>query len=192
MKFHETPIEGAFVIQPEPRRDERGFFARLFCSREFAAAGLVSNFVQINNSVTELRGTVRGMHCQLPPAAEIKVVRCVRGAMFDVIADLRPDSPSFGHWFGSELTGENRSMMYAPKGCAHGFQTLSDDVETLYLVGAPYTPELERGFAFDDPAIGIQWPIRASQTSPRDRALPRFDAADPELQRLRGLRSCAF
>lgn len=179
------------MIEPERRGDERGFFARLFCGREFATAGLESLFVQINNSVTARRGTLRGMHYQLPPAAEVKLVRCIHGAMFDVVADLRPDSPSYGRWFGTELTGESRAMMYVPRGCAHGFVTLTDDVETLYFVSAPYTPELERGLPFDDPRIGIQWPLQPLGISPKDRAWRRFDPANPEMQRLRGLRGAA-
>jgi dTDP-4-dehydrorhamnose 3,5-epimerase len=181
-------VEGALVLEPERRDDERGCFMRLFCEQEFVAIGLESRFVQVNNSLTARRGTLRGMHYQLPPAAEVKLVRCIRGAMFDVIADLRPDSPSYGQWFGTELTGESRAMMYVPKGCAHGFVTLTDDVETLYFVSALYTPELERGLPFDDPRIGIQWPIRPLGTSPKDRAWRPFDPADPEMQRLRGLR----
>lgn len=191
MKCHGTPVEDALVIAPELRGDERGFFARLFCEREFAAAGLESRFVQINNSLTARRGTLRGLHYQLPPAAEVKLVRCIRGAMFDVVADLRPDSPSYGRWFGTLLTGANRAMMYVPKGCVHGFVTLTDDVETLYLVSEPYTPELERGLRFDDPWIGIRWPVQSLGMSDKDRAWPRFNPAEPEVQRLRGLRGAA-
>jgi dTDP-4-dehydrorhamnose 3,5-epimerase len=202
LKLHGTPVEGAFVIAPDRQGDDRGFFARLFCEREFAAAGLASRFVQINNSLTARRGTLRGLHYQLPPAAEVKVVRCIRGAMFDVVADLRPDSSSYGQWFGTELTGADRAMMYVPQGCAHGFVTLTDEVETLYLVSAPYTPELERGLPFDDPWLGIRWPIEPLEMSAKDRAWPRFNPVVPEVQRLRGLRgsisgaageqSCAF
>lgn len=191
MKSHGTPVEGALVIAPECRGDDRGFFARLFCEREFAAAGLVSRFVQVNNSFTARRGTLRGLHYQLPPAAEVKLVRCVRGAMFDVVVDLRPDSPSYGRWSGADLTEANRAMMYVPEGCAHGFVTLSDEVETLYFVSAPHTPALERGLRFDDPWLGIRWPIQATAMSDKDRSWPGFNPAAPEMQRLRGLRGAA-
>ena len=188
MKWHGTSVEGALLIAPDRQGDDRGFFARLFCEQEFAATGLASRFVQINNSLTARRGTLRGLHYQLPPAAEVKLVRCIHGAMFDVVADLRPDSPSYGRWFGTELTGANRAMMYVPKGCAHGFVTLTDEVETLYFVSEPYAPELERGLRFDDLWIGIQWPIPPLEMSAKDRAWPRFDPVMPEAQRLRGLR----
>lgn len=187
MKWHRTSVEGALVIAPDRQGDDRGFFARLFCEREFAAAGLASRFVQINNSLTARRGTLRGLHYQLPPAAEIKLVRCIRGAMFDVVADLRPDSASYGRWFGIELTGVNRTMMYVPSGCAHGFVTLTDEVETLYFVSAPYAPEFERGLRFDDPWIGIRWPVQPVEMSAKDRAWPRFNPVAPEAQSLRGL-----
>lgn len=188
MKWLGTSVADALVITPERRGDDRGFFARLFCEREFVAAGLESRFAQINNSLTACRGTLRGLHYQLPPAAEVKLVRCLRGAMFDVVADLRPDSPTYGRWFGAELTEASRAMMYVPKGCAHGFVTLTDDVETLYLVSEPYAPELERGVRFDDPWIGIKWPIQALGMSAKDSTWPRFNPAEPEVQRLRGLR----
>ena len=188
IRFHPTPVEGAYVIALERRGDDRGFFARLFCEQEFGAVGLETRFVQINNSLSARRGTLRGMHYQLAPAAEVKVVRCLRGAMFDVIADLRPDSPSFGRWFGAELSGENRHMMYVPRGVAHGFITLTDAVETLYFMSATYTPELERGIRYDDPRLGIEWPIEPAEISPKDRQWPRFDPDYHDIERLRGLR----
>lgn len=187
MQFHSTPVQGATLIELERRGDDRGFFARFFCEREFAAAGLKSHFVQINTSLTAKRGTLRGMHYQLPPSAEVKVVRCLRGALFDVVLDLRPDSPSFGRWFGAELNAENRTMMYVPEGCAHGFVTLQDDTEALYLVSAFYGPEEERGVRFDDPRFAIAWPEPPVEVSAKDRAWPDFDAAFHGTERMRGL-----
>src|ERR1700710_2504841 len=127
MKFHPTPLHDAYTIELEKRGDDRGFFARFFCQNEFAAAGIPTSIVQINNSLSAKAGTLRGVHYQLPPAAEIKVVRCIRGALFDAIIDLRPDSPTFGQWFGAELTAENRLMIFVPQGFAHGILTLKDD-----------------------------------------------------------------
>lgn len=188
MKFNPTPLAGACTIELEKRGDDRGFFARFFCENEFAAAGLESRFVQINNSLTGKRGTLRGMHFQLPPAAEVKVVRCIRGSLFDVIVDLRPDSPTFKRWFGAELSAENRTMMYVPRGFAHGFVTLSDDTEALYLVSAFYSPENERGLRYNDPAIGIEWPIAPTETSEKDVKWPDLDAGFHGLESMRGCR----
>jgi dTDP-4-dehydrorhamnose 3,5-epimerase len=177
MIFTETPIEGAFLVDLEKRGDERGFFARAFCEREFAAHGLAARFVQINDSLSARRGTLRGMHYQLAPRAETKVVRCIRGALHDVILDLRRGSPTFGRSFGAELSAENRRMMYVPKGFAHGFVTLADDTEALYLVDEPYAPEQERGVRWDDPRFGIRWPIPPVVLSDKDRAHRDFDPA---------------
>ncbi len=187
IKFHPTPLEGAYLIELERRGDDRGFFARLFCEQEFGEVGLETRFVQVNNSLSARRGTLRGMHYQLPPAAEVKVVRCIRGAIFDVIADLRPDSPSFGRWFGAELSAENRRMMYVPRGFAHGFVTLTDDAETFYLVSDPYAPGQERGMRFDDPWLGIEWPAEPVEVSPKDRNWPVFDPGFHGVERLRAL-----
>lgn len=186
MKFHDTPLDGARVIDLEKRGDERGFFARYFCEREFAAAGLETSFVQINNSLSVKKGTLRGLHYQLPPAAEVKVVRCVRGAMWDVIVDLRPDSPTFKKWFGLELTADNRLMMYVPRGFAHAILTLTDDTEALYLVSAFYAPNLERGLRWNDPAIAIEWPIKPVEISAKDAKWP--DLCTDGLASMRGLR----
>src|SRR5262245_49347135 len=134
MKFNPLTLPGAYLIELEKRGDDRGFFARLFCENEFERQGLVNRFVQINNSLSRNKGTLRGLHYQLPPAAEAKVVRCIRGSLYDVILDLRPRSPTFGHSFGTELSSENRKMMYVPQGFAHGFITLCDDTEAFYLV----------------------------------------------------------
>lgn len=187
MKFHPTPVESTHLIELERRGDDRGFFARIFCEQEFTGHGLDARFPQANNSLTARRGTLRGLHYQLPPAAEAKVVRCIRGALFDVVADLRPDSPSYGRWFGAELNAENRTMMYVPRGCAHGFVTLADDTEALYLSSAPYAPEQERGLRYDDPWLGIEWPIRPVEMSGKDDSWPAYDPAHPESGQLRGL-----
>lgn len=187
MKFNKTPLHGAYTIDLEKRGDDRGFFARLFCEKEFANAGLVNHFVQINNSLSSSKGTLRGMHYQLPPAAEVKVVRCIKGALFDVIVDLRPDSPTFRRAFGAELTAENRRMMYVPQGFAHGFVTLTDDAEAFYLVSAFYSPENERGLRFNDPAVEIEWPIEPVEISEKDRKWPDLNADFHGLERMRGL-----
>jgi dTDP-4-dehydrorhamnose 3,5-epimerase len=187
MKFHPAPLQGACTIELEKRGDDRGFFARVFCQNEFATAGIPMPIVQINNSLSAKAGTLRGMHYQLPPAAEIKVVRCIRGALYDVIIDLRPDSPTFGQWFGAELTAENRLMMYAPQGFAHGFMTLTDDTEAFYLTNAFYAPQEERGIRFDDPRFGVIWPRAPVDVSPKDRVWPAFDPAFHGIELLRGL-----
>jgi dTDP-4-dehydrorhamnose 3,5-epimerase len=187
MKFHETPLNGAYLIELERRGDDRGFFARFFCEKEFAAAGAETRFVQINNSLSARKGTLRGMHYQLAPSAEVKVVRCLKGSLYDVIADLRPDSPTFGQWFEAELNAENRLMMYVPRGCAHGLLTLADDTEALYLVSDSYAPDRERGMRFDDPWLGIEWPIAPVEISPKDRAWPDFDPDYHGVEALRGL-----
>jgi dTDP-4-dehydrorhamnose 3,5-epimerase len=177
MLFTEVSLPGAFVIDLDKRGDERGFFARAFCEREFAAHGLSARFVQVNNSLTALKGTMRGMHYQLAPKAETKLVRCIRGAVFDVILDLRKGSPTFGESFGAELSAENRRMMYVPKGFAHGFVTLTDDAEAFYFVDEFYSPEHERGIRWDDPRFRIAWPVRPGVVSEKDRAHRDFDPA---------------
>jgi dTDP-4-dehydrorhamnose 3,5-epimerase len=187
VKFDPTPLQGAYTVTLEKRGDDRGFFARLFCEQEFAAAGLAMPIVQINNSLSAKAGTLRGMHYQLPPAAETKVVRCIRGALFDVIIDLRPDSPSFGQWFGAELTADNRLMMVVPQGFAHGFLTLTDDTEAFYLVNAPYAPEQERGLRFNDEHFGIVWPGIPSDVSPKDQTWPDFNPDFHSVELMRGL-----
>lgn len=156
-----TPLTGAFLIDLEKRGDDRGFFARFFCGKEFQGAGLESRFVQINNSLTAKKGTLRGMHYQLPPDPEVKVVRCIRGALFDVIVDLRPDSPTFRQWFGAELTAGNRTMMYVPRGFAHGLVTLEDDTEALYLVSAFYSPRRNGESGTTTPPSGSAGPSRS-------------------------------
>ena len=175
MKFVPTPLHGAYTIELEKRGDHRGFFARFFCEREFGAVGLETRFVQVNNSLTAAAGTLRGMHFQVPPAAEVKVVRCIRGALHDVIVDLRPGSPTYLKSFGADLSAENRVMMYVPRGFAHGFITLSDDAEALYLVSDFYAPELERGVRFDDSRFGIRWPAQPRVISDKDAHQRDFD-----------------
>lgn len=178
MLYHPTGVEGAWLIEPEKRGDERGFFARVFCAREFAERGLVTQFVQVNNSLSAERGTLRGLHYQLPPAAETKLVRCVRGALYDVVLDLRQESPTFTRWYGAELSAANRRMMYVPKGCAHAFLTLVDDAEVLYFVDAFYAPKLERGVRWDDPRFKIEWPIAPVVMSEKDRGYEDYLTGD--------------
>jgi len=175
MIFIQTPLPGARLIDLERRGDERGFFARTFCAREFAAEGLKAEFVQANTSWTSQQGTLRGMHYQLAPASEVKLVRCTRGAIWDAILDLRVDSPTFGKSFGAELTAENRRAIYVPEGFAHGFLTLVPDTEVFYMVSAYYSPDLERGVRWNDPEFSIEWPFLPDTVSARDRAHPDFN-----------------
>lgn len=177
MKFRELPVRGAYLIDLEKRGDERGFFARMFCEREFVQLGLATHFVQMNDSLSAEVGTLRGMHYQLPPHAETKVVRCVRGAVYDAIVDLRVDSPTFGVSCGAELTAENRTMIYVPKGCGHGILTLMPDTEIMYLVDEFYAAAAERGVRWNDPKFGIQWPREPMILSEKDRNHPDFDPA---------------
>jgi dTDP-4-dehydrorhamnose 3,5-epimerase len=187
MKFHVTPLVGAYTIELEKRGDRRGFFARLFCESEFSKAGLAAKFVQVNNSLSAKKGTLRGMHYQLPPRAEVKVVRCVHGSLWDAILDLRPDSPTFGKSFGAELSAENRLMMYVPRGFAHAILTLTDDTEAIYLVSEFYGPQEERGVRWDDPNFNVSWPIEPSEISPKDAKWPDFDTIFHGIEQLRGL-----
>jgi dTDP-4-dehydrorhamnose 3,5-epimerase len=169
MIFTETSLPGVYVVELEKRGDARGFFARVFCEREFAAHELATKFVQVNNSLSAERGTLRGLHYQLPPMQETKLVRCVRGALCDVALDLRRGSPTFGRWFAAELTADNRKMMYIPKGCAHGFITLADNTEAFYFADQFYAPELERGARWNDPRFAIRWSSEPSTISDKDR-----------------------
>lgn len=175
MIFTETLLQGMQLITLEPRGDERGFFARTFCAAEFATAGLPTEFVQQNLSFSRQRGTMRGIHYQLPPLAEAKLVRCTRGAVWDVGLDLRADSPTFGCWHGSELTADNRRALLIPEGFGHGFISLTDDCEVTYLVSSPYSQSLERGVRWDDDRFAIEWPIQPEVLSDRDRLHPDFD-----------------
>ena len=175
MLFRPAPQAGAYLIEQEPRCDERGFFARAFCAREFAGAGLESDFVQANNTLTAKKGTVRGFHYQLPPSAEVKLVRCIRGAVYDVIVDIRPDSKTFRQSFGATLDENNRHMMYVPRGFAHGFISLTDDAELHYMVSAFYDAKAERGLRYNDPAFNVAWPLEMAQISAKDAAWPDFN-----------------
>jgi dTDP-4-dehydrorhamnose 3,5-epimerase len=174
VRFTETDVAGTFLIELEPIADRRGWFARSFCTREFAEHGLDPVVAQCNVSFNALAGTLRGMHFQAEPDGEAKLVRCTRGAIYDVVVDLRPDSPSHRRWVGFELTPENGRMMYAPVGTAHGFVTLVDASEVHYQMSHPYAPGAARGVRFDDPAFGIEWPVAATIVSERDRAYPDY------------------
>ena len=174
MLFTETGLTGSYLIDIERREDERGFFGRSFCQHEFAARGLKTVIAQCNVSFNRTRGTLRGMHYQRAPREEAKLVRCTRGSLFDVIIDLRPDSPTYCKWFSVELTGENRRMLYVPEGFAHGFQTLLDDTEVFYQMFEFYSPEHACGVRWDDPAFGITWPLRNPILSARDAAYGPF------------------
>lgn len=187
MKFEPTEVAGAFLIRLEKREDDRGFFARLFCEDEFSAQGLETSFVQINTSLSKIKGTLRGLHYQLPPAAEVKLIRCLAGALYDVVLDLRPDSKTFGKWFGAELTAENRTMMYVPRGCAHGFLTLRPDTEAFYLVSDRYAPSAERGVGYSDKKFAVEWPAAPVEISEKDKAWPAFDPAYHGVEVMRGL-----
>jgi dTDP-4-dehydrorhamnose 3,5-epimerase len=172
--FTETELPGAFVVDLERRGDERGFFARAWDVNEFAEQGLATTTVQCNVSFNVRKGTLRGMHYQEAPHAEAKLVRCTRGAIFDVIIDLRRNSPTYTKWVGVDLTDENRRMLYVPEGFAHGYQTLLDEVETFYQVSEFYTPAAERGVRWDDAVFGIDWPLEPSSISPKDAAWPDY------------------
>ncbi len=168
MKFIPTILNGSFTIQLDPINDERGWFARYFCKKEFSTIGHEKEWVQMNHSFSLKKGTLRGMHFQKPPYSEIKLVRCIQGSVFDVIIDLRKDSPTFLKWFGTELSAENKLMMYIPEGFAHGFQTLEDNSGLLYMHTAYYSPEAEDGLRYNDPQVNISWPLEISEISMRD------------------------
>jgi dTDP-4-dehydrorhamnose 3,5-epimerase len=175
--FTPTPLGGAFVIEPEPVSDSRGLFARTWCQRELAAHGLETRVAQCSTSFNKRKGTLRGLHYQTPPFAETKIVRCARGSMYDVIVDLRPQSPTFTHSFAAVLTAENRKAMYVPVGFAHGFQTLEDDTEVFYQISEFYSPEHSAGVRWDDPIFQIPWPADDRTISERDRSYPDFNEA---------------
>ena len=174
MIFKETKLKGAYVIEINPLEDERGFFARSFCAKEFKEHGLNQNIAQCNISYNEKKGTLRGVHYQAAPHEEAKLVRCTMGAIYDVIIDLRPDSSTFKKWIGVELTKENRRMLYVPEGFAHGFQTLEDHTEVLYQMSEFHHPEWARGVRWNDPTFGIFWPVNVEIISIGDQQYPDF------------------
>jgi dTDP-4-dehydrorhamnose 3,5-epimerase len=174
MRFIETKLKGAFIVEPEFLEDERGFFARTYCRHEFEACGLTTVFVQDNISFNHKQGTLRGMHYQVEPYPEAKLVRCTMGAIYDVILDLRPDSATFKQWLDVELTAENRRMLFIPEGLAHGFQTLADNTEVFYQMSEFYHPECARGVRWDDPVFGIQWRQEVLIVSEKDCQYPDF------------------
>lgn len=174
MIFTETDISGSYLIDVKRIGDERGFFGRLWCEREMEEMGLVSSIKQSNIGVSPLKGTLRGLHYQTAPHQEVKIIRCPRGAIYDVIVDLRPDSPTFKKWFAVELTAENSRMLYVPEGCATGYQTLVDDTEIYYHTSEFYHPESATGVRYDDPAFGIEWPLPIAAISDNDKNWNNF------------------
>ena len=172
MRFTETKLPGLWLIELQLREDARGFLARTYCEEEFSSQGLNTRWPQCNLTLTRKRGMVRGMHFQAEPRPEIKLIRCAAGAIYDVLVDVRRNSPTFGQWEGFELTSSNRTMLYVPGGFAHGFQCLVDDCEVFYQMSEFYVPELARGLRWDDPQVAIRWPIAEATLSERDRGLP--------------------
>lgn len=172
MLLEETEVVGSFLVRPQRREDDRGFFARLYCEQLLAQRGLVSRVSQINTGFSPLKGTLRGLHLQRPPHAEVKIARCLRGSVFDVVVDLRPESPSYRKWFGAVLSGSNGLLLYAPEGTAHGYLTLESDSELMYLTSQPYAAQAATGIRYDDPAIGIRWPAEIALASEADRSWP--------------------
>jgi dTDP-4-dehydrorhamnose 3,5-epimerase len=183
MIFFETRLEGAFIIDLDPKKDERGFFARAFCQKEFREHGLQPIIAQANLASNAKKGTVRGMHFQYPPAAESKLVRCTRGAILDVIVDLRPESATFLEHIAVELNEENMRALYVPERCAHGYQTLRDNTDTSYQVGEFYTPNAEGGVRYDDTWLGLQWPLPVSAISRKDRQFRPLREIEDQLKR---------
>lgn len=175
MTFTETALKGGYIVSPTPFSDDRGWFARTYCKHEFAAIGHTKEWVQMNHSFTKEKGTVRGMHFQHPPFGEIKMVRCVAGAVWDVIVDIRKGSPTFLQHLGVELSAANRQMIYIPEGFAHGFQTLEENTELIYHHCEFYQPGVEGGLRYNDPVLNIQWPLRAINVSGRDNDHPLLD-----------------
>ncbi|MEW5802912.1 MAG: dTDP-4-dehydrorhamnose 3,5-epimerase [bacterium] len=174
MKFTETRLKGAYSIEVEPIYDERGFFGRYWCRKEFEKQGIDFTIVQCNISYNKKKGTLRGMHYQAAPHEEAKLVSCIRGAIYDVMIDLRPDSPTYGQWHAGELCAENHKMFYIPKGFAHGFQALEDKTEIFYQMSEFYYPECAYGVRWDDPIFGIEWPLKNVTLSDRDKSYPFF------------------
>jgi dTDP-4-dehydrorhamnose 3,5-epimerase len=183
MIFTETKLRGAFIIDIERREDSRGFFARVFCQHEFEAHGLKPIIAQANVAYNGKKGTLRGMHFQFPPAAETKLVRCTRGAILDIIVDLRPESPTYLQHIAVELSAENSRALYVPERFAHGYAVLRDETETSYQVGEFYTPGSEGGLLYNDPRLGLEWPLPVSVISDKDQAWKRFDEQEEEIKR---------
>lgn len=183
MLFTETKLKGAFVLDLERRADERGFFARVFCKKEFAAHGLNQNIVQANVAHNIRKGTLRGMHFQYPPAAETKLVRCTRGAIVDIIVDLRPESPTYLQHVAVELNEGNMRSLYVPGRFAHGYQVLQDGTDVTYQVGEFYTPSAEGGLMYDDPKLGLEWPLPVSVLSDKDKKFPLLSTCEAEVKR---------
>jgi len=182
MIFTETKLKGAFILDVEKREDSRGFFARVFCQNEMKAHGLKPTIAQANTAFNINKGTVRGMHFQFPPAAETKLVRCTRGAILDIIVDLRPESPTYLQHIAVELSEDNYRALYVPERFAHGYQALRDKTETSYQVGEFYTPGTEGGLLYNDPRLGLEWPLPVSVVSDKDRVWKRLDEQEPELK----------
>ena len=174
MRFVPTEVAGVYVLEVERRQDARGFFGRLWCAEELARHGLSGHVAQVNVAYNRRRGTLRGLHYQLAPYAEAKLVRCTRGALFDVAVDVRPESPTYLRWVGVELAADTYRMLYVPEGCAHGYLTLEDHTEVIYLVSCPYTPSHERGIRYDDPAVGVRWPLDPVVVSEKDQGWPPY------------------
>jgi dTDP-4-dehydrorhamnose 3,5-epimerase len=175
MKFIKTKISGVYVIECELWEDERGYFDRLFCKDELAKSGIQFDIAQINHSFSRYKGTLRGLHFQKEPNAQDKLAKCLRGALYDVVVDLREDSPSYGQWIAEELSEENKKMLLVPKGCAHGFQTLTDNCEVIYFMSEFYSPAHSSGVLWDDPFFGVKWPILNPILSEQDKNWPLFD-----------------
>lgn len=183
MIFTETKLRGAFILDVERREDSRGFFGRVFCQHEFEAHGLKPSIAQANIAYNRKKGTVRGMHFQFPPAAETKLVRCTRGAILDIIVDLRPESPTYLQHVAVELSGENSRALYVPERFAHGYQALADDTETSYQVGEFYTPGSEGGLLYNDPRLGLKWPLPVSVISEKDQLWKPLSEQEDEVKR---------
>lgn len=176
MRFSRLGVDGVFLLEMEPRRDDRGYFARMLCEDELARHGLQGRFVQVNTGYNPRAGTLRGLHYQEPPHGEVKIVRCVRGAVYDVAVDLRPESATFMRWVGAELRAESEALLYIPEGCAHGYLTLADDSELVYFASRAYAPAAARGVRYDDPAFDIHWPAAVRVISQADRNWTDFRA----------------
>jgi dTDP-4-dehydrorhamnose 3,5-epimerase len=175
LRFTPTSVAGAFLIDPILRTDNRGHFSRAWCFREFAEQGIEFTPVQANTGFSFRKGTLRGLHFQVEPALEAKLVRCTRGALFDVVVDLRPQSPSYRQWYGIELKADRYQMLFVPDGCAHGYQTLEDNTDAFYMSSQYFTPAAAKGVRFDDPAFGVKWPLAATVISEQDRNWPLFN-----------------